>query len=227
MDTLSTNTIGTVHLLEAVRDYVPHCRVITIGSAEEYAMPVGQSPLTEDAVCDPKNPYALSKYAVSVIGRQFAETYHLGIIHVRPFNHIGPGQRSGFVVTDFAHQLTQIQLGLQAPIMQVGNLSAVRDFTDVRDVVQAYRLLVEGGQPGRLYNIASGKGLSIQELVEKMQQLLHVSVTLQIDPDRMRPLDVPVLVGDATRLREELGWIPTYTIEETLRDVLREQGARV
>lgn len=224
-DTLATNVTGTRHVLEAVRDLTPRCRVLTIGSAEEYDAPMDGSLLNEDATCDPRNPYALSKYVVFELGCQLAQKSPMNIIHVRPFNHIGPGQRREFVVPDFAYQLVRIQKGLQAPTLQVGNLSAVRDFTDVRDVVQGYRLLIEKGQPGRVYNIASGQGHSVQELVDLMMQLLHVSVELQVIPERLRPIDVPVLVGDATRIRNELVWKPTYTIEDTLRDVLLEQGA--
>ncbi len=225
--TLDVNIVGTSYLLEAIRDLDPDCRLVTVGSAEEYGIPRSASPLSEGSPCNPINPYALSKLSVALLVSQFSAAYGLHIIHARPFNHIGPGQRPGFVLVDFARQLVEIQKGKQRSVIRVGNLDAVRDFTDVRDVVRAYRLLLETGDRGSIYNVASGYGISIREVLDRMISLLGLDVTVEVDQERLRPLEVPVLIGNAARLRDTLGWIPEIHLNQTLSDVLKENGAVV
>lgn len=224
--TFESNLIGTCNILDAVKEYAPECRVITTGSAEEYAEVLSGERVSENSRCDPKNPYALSKYAVSNLVRQYVDAYRMRIVHVRPFNQIGPGQSRIFVVSDFAYQLVEIQMGNKPPILNVGNLSAIRDFTDVRDVAIAYRLLIENQENDLIYNIASGYGISIRNLVERMINLLNVEIEISVDPLRFRPVEIERLIGDSSKIQEALGWRTTYSLDDTLKDVLIEQGAK-
>jgi GDP-4-dehydro-6-deoxy-D-mannose reductase len=141
-------------------------------------------------------------------------------LRVRPFPHIGPGQALGFVTADFASQIAAIEKGEQDSVMKVGNLEAKRDFTDVRDVVRAYRLLLQDGELGEVYNVASGKATSIQFVLDELLKLSKVKIKVERDPERMRPSDIPVLVGDANKLKETTGWEPTINLERSLEDIL-------
>ncbi|MHB1685017.1 MAG: GDP-mannose 4,6-dehydratase [Bacilli bacterium] len=232
-ETMAANVAGTANLLSAVRDVAPRCRVLTIGSAEEYASPPSgsefgpvQEDLNEDSRCMPANPYALSKYAVWLLVRQFYAAYSLSVVHVRPFNHIGPGQRAGFVVTDFAEQLAAISRGEREPLLSVGNLEVVRDFTDVRDIVRAYVTLLRGGRAGDVYNVCSGQGLSVRTLLDMMIAVSGLRVDVRVDEAKFRPVEVPALVGNAGKIRRELGWRPDVPMRETLADVLRGFGCQ-
>ncbi len=232
-ETMAANVAGTANLLGAVRSVAPRCRVLTIGSAEEYASPPSGpefdsavEALDEDSWCMPANPYALSKYAVWLLTRQFHEAYALSVIHARPFNHIGPGQRVGFVVTDFAEQLAAISRGEREPVLSVGNLEAVRDFTDVRDIVRAYVALLQGGRAGEVYNVCSGRGGSVRSLLDMMIAVSGLRVDVRVDDAKFRPVEVPTLVGNAAKIRRELGWRPELSLRETLADVLRGFGCR-
>ncbi len=230
-ETMAANLAGTANLLGAIRDVAPRCRVLTIGSAEEYASPSrgsesGSETLDEDSLCMPANPYALSKYAVWLLARQFYAAYSLSVVHARPFNHIGPGQRVGFVVTDFAEQLAAISRGEHEPTLSVGNLEAVRDFTDVRDIVRAYVALLQGGRAGDVYNVCSGKGLSVRALLDMMIAVSGLRVDVRVNEAKFRPVEVPALVGSAAKIRRELGWRPGLPMRQTLADVLRSFGCR-
>lgn len=216
--TITVNTAGTANLLQAaVEGGSP--RVVAITSAEIYGT-VGRDdlPITEATQPEPRHPYGVSKWAASRLIPLFWQRFELPVVEARPFNHIGPRQEPGFVVPDFASQLAAIKLGLQPPEISVGNLSAERDFTDVRDVVRAYRLLAEGGRPGETYLICSGQPVPIHYLLNALIELGEVAVEVRYDPERMRPSDTPVLFGSYDRLREDTDWQPRIHLRTSLRD---------
>ena len=219
--TIDINIKGALHLLEAVRsipEYYP--RILLVGSGEEYGYLKTQSPVTEDTSLCPANPYAVSKACQNMLGTIYAKSYGMGIIMVRAFNHIGIGQAPTFVAADFALQIAEIEAGFRPPVIQVGNLSAKRDFSDVRDVVRAYSLLMEKGCAGETYNIGSGHAVSIQTLLDILLDFSTVSIAVEQNPDRMRPSDVPVIQADISKLQTDTGWKPLYSLEETLYSML-------
>jgi GDP-4-dehydro-6-deoxy-D-mannose reductase len=169
----------------------------------------------------------VSKVAQDMLGLQYHLTHGVQAIRVRPFNHIGPGQRLGFVVPDFAQQIAAIEAGESAPKMRVGNLAARRDFTDVRDVVRAYHLLITNGEPGQVYNIGSGQSHAIQGMLDKLLSMSQVEITVEPDPARMRPSDVPDVVCDIDKLQRQTGWQPTISFDQSLADVLGYWRERV
>jgi GDP-4-dehydro-6-deoxy-D-mannose reductase len=197
-----------------------------VSSAEIYG-PGDGSAITEDAPLCPSSPYGVSKVAQDLLGLQYHLSHDLPLMRARPFNHFGPGQREGFVAPDFAMQVARIEAGLQAPVLEVGNLAARRDFTDVRDIVRAYHLLLEQGEPGAAYNIASGTAHSVQEILDTLISFSRASITVRADPARFLPVDVPVRLGSAERLRAATGWQPQIPFEQTLRDLLDECRQRV
>jgi GDP-4-dehydro-6-deoxy-D-mannose reductase len=219
--TLETNIHMQLNVLEGVARVRPNCRVLVIGSGEEYGQVSAEDlPIDEDTALRPVNAYATSKVTQDLLGLQYHLSHNLNVVRVRPFNHIGPRQRVGFVAPDFASQIAAIELGLQTPTIQVGNLAACRDFCDVRDVIRAYWLLVTSGEPGQVYNVGSGRSHAIQELLDTLLAMSRVPIEVRPDPDRMRPSDVPNVVCDATRIREQTGWEPKISFEQSLGDIL-------
>jgi GDP-4-dehydro-6-deoxy-D-mannose reductase len=219
--TLETNIRMQLNVLEGVHRVKPDCRVLVIGSAEEYGLVRPQElPIDEDTPLRPLNAYAVSKVAQDLMGQQYHLTHGLDVVRVRPFNHIGPRQRLGFVAPDFASQIAAIEKGLQEPVMRVGNLDVRRDFCDVRDVIQAYVLLSTYGKPGQVYNVGAGESHAIQELLDILLDNCQVHVQVQPESNRMRPSDVPEVVCDASRLRRDTGWKPTIPFEQSLKDIL-------
>ena len=221
-ETIETNLRSQVNLLEAVLANGLRPSILVVGSSEEYgrrAIP-GQA-IDETQPLQPDSPYSVSKIAQDLLGLQYFLSYQLPIIRVRPFNHIGPRQNHKFVAAAFAAQVAAIEAGLQPPVIQVGNLEARRDFTDVRDTVRAYALLLERGQAGEVYNVGSGESHRIQDLLDVLLSLAQTPIRVETDPSRLRPHDVPDLVCDASRLRAATGWQPQYRLEETLRDLLK------
>ncbi len=220
--TVDVNIKGVLHLLEAVRsieDYYP--RILLVGSGEEYGhLREGACPVSEDEALHPGNLYAVTKACQNMIGSVYARAYGMGIVMVRAFNHIGVGQSPQFVAADFALQIAEMEAGFREPVMHVGNLSARRDFSDVRDVVRAYSMLMEKGQAGETYNVGSGHAVSIGELLDTMLELSDERITVKQDPARLRPSDVSVIEADISRLREDTGWLPEYNLEQTLRAML-------
>jgi len=216
------------HVLEAVRRHRPDCVVLVVGSAEEYGRARAEDmPLREDAPMRPLSPYAVSKLAQDFLGLQYHLAYGLRILRVRPFNHIGPRQRLGFVAADFAKQLAEAEAGLIEPSIGVGNLEAERDFSDVRDVVRAYAMLVEHEAWGEVYNVASGRAVSIRTLLEMLLRECRAEVEIVQDPQRMRASDVPSFVGDYSKLHRDTGWQPEIPLEQTVKDVMEYWRARV
>lgn len=219
--TFSLNVNGALHVLDAVRAVVPTCRVLLVGSAEQYGRVRPEDlPVRETCVLAPENPYAVSKMAQEQTARLYVAAYGMDILMVRAFNHIGPGQSPAFVVSGFARQVARIERGLQPPVVSVGNLSARRDFTDVRDVVRAYALLLEKGRAGEVYNVGQGRSVGVDEVLDALISRCRVPVTVTVDPALFRPVDVPDVVADATRLQGETGWTPRVPLAKSLDDTL-------
>ncbi|MEM9950645.1 MAG: GDP-mannose 4,6-dehydratase [Chloroflexota bacterium] len=228
--TLETNIRIQLNLLQACVDLKIEPRIISISSGDIYTGGASHSdmmPVNELSELRPSNPYALSKVTQDLMGLQYFLSYQLPVIRVRPFNHTGPKQRESFVAPDFALQIAKIEASLQEPLMRVGNLEAKRDFTDVRDVVRAYALLAEHGQAGDSYNVSSNKTYSIQSLLDTLLSYTDADIKVEIDPARFRPVDVPIVQGDNTKLVELTGWQPTITFEQTLHDLLNDCRERV
>jgi len=220
-DTLTTNIRSQVNLFEAMLTLELDAVVQIACSSEEYGLVMpDEVPITEDNPLRPLSPYAVSKVAQDMLGYQYFRSYGLKAIRTRGFNHTGPRRGEVFVTSNFARQLAAIELGLQEPVIRVGNLEAVRDFTDVRDTVRAYWLAVTKGRPGEAYNIASGKGVTIRQLLDTLVELSTVEPEIRVDPERLRPSDVEVLVGDSSKFRADTGWEPRIPLEQTLADTL-------
>lgn len=213
-----TNVTATQQLFETLQTVSPDTHVLVASTADIYGAgspsPIAELPLAQAM---PTSPYAKSKWEME---KMIEEKYATRTILVRPFPHIGPGQRKGFVTADFASQIAAIEKGKQDSVLKVGNLEAVRDFTDVRNVVQAYRLLLEKGQLGEVYHVASGVGTSIQKILELLLSESKVPIAVEQDPDKMRPSDIPILVGDSSKLRAATQWAPTIPLSTTLHDIL-------
>ncbi|MDO8793220.1 MAG: GDP-mannose 4,6-dehydratase [Vicinamibacterales bacterium] len=215
--TFAVNVRGTHHLLEALRAAGLEVRVMIPGSAMVYR-PMAEA-LTEDHPLVPPSPYGLSKLAQELLGVR-ASTDRIAVTIGRAFNHVGPRQDPAFAASGFAKQIAEIEAGRREPEVVVGNLDARRDTLDVRDTVRAYRSILTRGQAGRPYNVSSGKAVAIAELLEMLVALARVPVRVRVDPDRFRPNDVPLLLGDSSRIRRELGWAPTIPLSQTLDDLL-------
>jgi len=202
--------------------------VLVVGSAEEYgAVDPDAAPITEDAPLRPLSPYAVSKVAQGFLALQYALSREMAVVRTRTFPHTGPGRGAAFAESSFARQIAEVEAGRRRPVLEVGNLDAVRDFTDVRDVVRAYWLLLERGNPGEVYNVCSGRGQSIGDVLRALLEISGVHVDLKVDRERLRPSDLPALVGDPTRLREATGWEPKIPLEQTFRDLLDHWRERV
>jgi GDP-4-dehydro-6-deoxy-D-mannose reductase len=220
-ETLETNIIGQVHLLEAVRELGTKPRIQIAGSSEEYGMVhEDELPITESNPLRPLSPYAVSKVGQDLLGYQYFMTYGVPIIRTRAFNHTGPRRGSVFVTSNFAKQITDIEKGRQEPVIRVGNLDARRDFSDVRDIVRGYVLALRQGEPGEVYNLCSGQSRTIREVLDTLLGLSTLKVRIEQDSARMRPSDVPVLQGDYGKLHARTGWQPLIPFERTARDLL-------
>ena len=221
---LRINVLGTAMVLAAARRLDPSPRVLVISSAEVYGQvrPV-ELPLTEESPLRPVSPYAGSKAAAEQLAIQAVLGFGQDVVIARPFNHIGPGQRPNFAVAALSSRIAEaVQQG--ATSMRVGNLSAARDFTDVRDVVAAYRCLVTSGDQGQVYNVCTGRAVEIGDVARQLCDLAGVSLDFEVDPALFRPVDVPVLCGSADRLFAATGWTPSIPLETTLTDVLAAHG---
>ena len=221
--TFELNVRVTHVLLRAVERYAPHARVLVTTSAAIYAG--SDVALTESSRVAPATPYGVSKLAQEMLALEAERHQHLDVVIVRPFNHIGPGQDLGFFAPAFARQLARIEAGLDAGPMRVGNLTPRRDLSDVRDTVRAYAALVARGERGGIYNVCRGEAYPIGELLDLLRSQVSVPVDVEVDPDKLRPVDVPLLLGDHSRLTAATGWRPEIPMTRTLADILDEQRA--
>jgi GDP-4-dehydro-6-deoxy-D-mannose reductase len=220
-ETLTTNIAGQTNLFEAVRALRLDPVIQIACSSEQYGLVLpGETPIKETNPLRPLSPYAVSKVAQDYLGYQYFQSYGLKVVRTRGFNHTGPRRGQVFVTSNFCSQVAAIELGLQEPVIQVGNIDAIRDFTDVRDMVRAYWLAVTKAKPGEVYNIATGNGISIREMLNRLIALSNVEVRIEVDPERLRPSDVEVLIGDSSKFRADTGWEPRIPFDQTLRDLL-------
>jgi GDP-4-dehydro-6-deoxy-D-mannose reductase len=211
---LAVNVLGTHHLLEAVRDSAPACKVVVVGSALVYRQ--SEQALREDDPIGPSSPYGVSKLAQEMLAWRASTP----TVIARPFNHAGPRQQASFVTSSFAKQIAQIEAGLADPCLRVGNLDARRDITDVRDTVRAYAALGEAGAGGEVYNVCAGVAYRIGDLLEILLKRARTRISVAVDPERLRPSDNPVVLGDPSRIRRTTGWEPQIPVEQTLEDLL-------
>lgn len=218
---LQTNIVCTQVLMQTLHEKAPDARVLLISSSEVYGkVDQARLPAAEDSPLKPNNPYSVSKVAQEFDVLQYYEAFGAEVLIARPFNHIGPRQVGNFVVPAFARQIAEMEAGLREPVMRVGNLESRRDFTDVRDIVRAYYLLLVQGKPGEAYNIASGESHSIREVLDRLLALSSIVPEMENIPELMRPSDTPVVVGDAGKLRSLGEWQPGIPLEQSLADTL-------
>ncbi len=226
--TIDINIKGSIQVLDSIRTLNYKPRILLIGSGEEYGHILPEeSPIKENNLLRPGNIYAATKACQNMLGKIYADAYQMDILSVRAFNHIGPNQAPLFVVADFCRQVAQIEAGLLPPVLHVGNLSAARDFSDVRDVVRAYALLIQHGVSGETYNVGNGHAITIEHILQKILEQSAVPIQVQVDPNRLRPIDVPIIEADITKLRQCTGWEPEIPIEQTITDVLNYWRASV
>lgn len=219
--TFEANVETTIVLFEAVLAAGIDPVVLVVGSNEMFgAARPEEQPLGESAPFRPANPYATSKVAQDYLAYQYAVSRRLRTIRVRPFMHVGPGQRPDFAIASFARQIAAIEAGEQEPILRVGNLDSARDITDVRDIVRGYRLLVTRGRPGDAYNIGRGQAYRIGDLLEMLLSMAARPIQVEVDPERLRPADTPVVLCDTRKIEREIGWRPEIDLRTTLRDTL-------
>ena len=215
--TIQINVCGSLNILEAVRKSAPECRVLLIGSSEEY-LP-SEKPLGEQMPLQANNPYGISKAAMEQFARMYGEAYQLRVYRVRAFNHTGVGQKDSFVLPGWCRQAAGIAMGGKPGVIRTGNLHVRRDFSDVRDIVHAYRMLAESDLYGKVYNVGSGRAPLLKELLETIISFSGQEITVEQDPALVRAVDNPVICCDNTLIREELGWAPQYRIEDTLKEM--------
>jgi GDP-4-dehydro-6-deoxy-D-mannose reductase len=221
LGTLKVNAEGTIYLLDALLDEHLTPQIVLVGSCEQYGMVrLEENPIHEESPFRPVNPYAVSKAVQDLYGYQYALAYGLPIIRTRPFNHFGPHQGSAFVIASFARQIALIEAGQMQAVLSVGNLQARRDFLPVEDVVDAYLTLAEHGRPGEAYNIGSGHARSIRAMLDLLLSFARIPVEVYEDPARLRPVDVPLLEADISRIRAHTGWEPKVPFELALQRTL-------
>lgn len=226
--TIDINVKGAVNLLDAIRELFYKPRVLIIGSGEEYGhIREGETPIKEDNYLRPGNIYAATKVCQNMIARIYTQAYDMQLMMVRAFNHIGPCQSPIFVISDFCKQVAEIEAGRKEPVMYVGNLAAKRDFTDVRDVVRAYALLVQKGMPGETYNVGSGCAYAIREILDLIISMSSINIKVEIDPNKIRPVDVPIIEADVTKLNQATGWTQQIPLNQTIQETLDYWRERV
>jgi len=218
---VSDNSIMQINLFEAVRHLELAPRIQIACSSEEYGLVhPDEIPIRETSPLRPLSPYAVSKVTQDLLGYQYFKSYGMHVIRTRGFNHTGPRRGEVFVTSNFAKQVAEIEIGRREPVMHVGNLEAVRDFTDVRDMTRAYQMALDSAEPGEVYNLCSGVGYSIQQLVDMLKEMANRPFEVRPDPARMRPSDVPRLLGDPSKFKAATGWEPRIPFEQTVKDTL-------
>jgi len=227
-ETFAVNAIGQINLFEAALDLKLDPRIQIAGSSEEYGhVHPDEVPMKETNPLRPLSPYAVSKVAQDLLGYQYFMSYGLKAVRTRGFNHTGPRRGDVFVTSNFARQIAEIEKGKQPPVVEVGNLEAKRDFTDVRDMVRAYWLACAKGEPGEVYNIGTGHTIAMKDMLAILLSLSTSKVEVRIDPARLRPSDVPILYSDCSKFKALTGWTPRIPLETTLKDLLDYWRERV
>lgn len=229
VQTMELNVVGQIHLFEAMRALdLLDTRFLVVGSSEEYGLVLpDEVPIKETNPLRPLSPYAVSKVGQDLLGWQYFRSYGIKAVRTRAFNHGGPRRGEVLLPSDFAKQIAEIEVGLREPVVSVGNLNAQRDFTDVRDIVRAYWLALEKGEPGEVYNIGSGEALTMQELLDRLLRMTDSTIEVRQVAEKMRPSDVEVLVCDSTKFNQRTGWSPQIPIDTMLRDTLDYWRERV
>lgn len=218
--TIEVNVIASINLMEAVRAYNPEVRMVLVGSSDQYGnLEAAGVNVSEELEMRPQSPYAVSKRAQEEMAKLYVRSYGMNICMTRSFNHGGAGQRTGFMIPDFASGIVKVERGEQEAL-SVGNLESRRDFTHVKDVVRAYRLIAEKGHTGEVYNVGSGNAYSAQEVLDLLRSMAKCPVAVRQDPARMRPSDTPVICCNHEKLTEHTGWEPQHTLEEIVRETL-------
>lgn len=226
--TYEVNALGTHYLLESINRHVPEARVHIAASSDEYGkVDPSECPIDESAPLRPVSPYAVSRVTGEWIGRMYFESFALHVVVTRAFMHVGPGQPASFATADWARQIALAEAGRAEPVVRTGNLEGLREFGDVRDVVVAYKAVLEHGKPGEAYNVATGEPHRLGEVLDLLIGMAEVEVRAETDPTKLRPVDFPVLFGDAGKLERATGWKPSYRLEDTLADVLDHWRAEV
>lgn len=227
-ETLATNITAELNLLEGIRDLGLDSRIQVAGSSEEYGLVFEhEAPITEENPLRPLSPYAVSKVAQDFLAYQYHKSYGIHAVRTRAFNHTGPRRGQVFVTSNFSRQVAQIEKGKKEPVIEVGNLQARRDFSDVRDIVRGYWLSLEKGEPGEVYNLGSGKAITIKELLDLILSFSNIDIEVRQMPERMRPSDVELLVTDYSKFNKATGWKPEIPFEKTIKDLLDYWRERV
>lgn len=227
-EALLSNVLGSLNLLEGIKHCCPKAKAIMISSSAVYGhVAPGDLPIREAAFPKPDSIYAITKTTQEMLTQLYYHKQNVNAVNLRPFNHVGPRQSPDFVTPNFARQIALIEKGKQEPVIHVGDLSAERDFTDVRDIARAYSLAAQHCRLGETYNICTGKVISMRRLLDMLISLSRVKVTVEIDPARMRPSDLPILTGDVTKFKQATGWEPQVPLEQSLHDVIEEWRGRV
>lgn len=218
--TMNINVNGTINLLDAIREQQINCRTLIIGSSDQYGpVTIDMCPIKETQNLNPVSPYGISKCTQEQIAKLYADAYEMDIVMVRAFNHIGPMQGKNFVVSDFASKIVEVERGAE-PILKVGNLDAYRDFTDVRDIVKGYVLLLNKGHSGEVYNIGSGKSIKVKDILDILVEYSKVEIKIELDASKMRPIDVPKVECDNSKIKKHTGWDIENDVHQTLKDTL-------
>ncbi|MCD6191967.1 MAG: GDP-mannose 4,6-dehydratase [Candidatus Aminicenantes bacterium 4484_214] len=227
-ETFSINAIGQINLFEAILDLGLSPKIQIAGSSEEYGLVFeDEIPIKETNPLRPLSPYAVSKVAQDLLAFQYWKSYGLRTVRTRGFNHTGPRRGEVFICSNFARQIAEIEKKKREPVILVGNLEAKRDFTDVRDIVRAYWLSLERGEEGEVYNIGTGRAYAMQDILDMLISLSQVKVKVKVDPERLRPSDVPILLPDSSKFRQLTGWEPRIPLRQSLEDLLNYWRSRV
>jgi GDP-4-dehydro-6-deoxy-D-mannose reductase len=223
IETFQTNVFCGIYLLEALKKYCPDCKMLVVCTAEEYGETKSGNTdaIREEFNINPSNPYAISKASLDFFASTYQKVNNLNIYISRSFNHIGPGQSENFVTSDFAKQIAEIETGLKKPVIYVGNMDVYRDFLDVRDVVRAYKCIIESGRPGQAYNVCSGEKRKISDILDILISCsTQKNISIKVDDKKFRPIDLKVIYGDNSKLKKETGWEPAIDINRSLSDIL-------